>query len=98
MEFRKVVFYHFLFVVTTGQSLRTQLKTSLILELKDQSLASSVLFIPKKVGKLLFGVNHRKLDAVKVRDTYPLVRMDEYTDSLETATLLSLADCSSGYW
>ena len=45
-----------------------------------------------------FCVDYRKLNAVTVRDSYPLRRMDEGIDSLGDATFLTTLDCISGYW
>jgi Reverse transcriptase (RNA-dependent DNA polymerase) len=43
-------------------------------------------------------VDYRKLNALTVRDLYPLPRMDEYLDSLGDAVIFSTMDCNSGYW
>ena len=45
-----------------------------------------------------FCVGYRKLNAVPVRDSYPLPRMDECIDSLGDATVFTTLDCHSGYW
>ena len=45
-----------------------------------------------------FCVYYRMLNAVTVRDSYPLPRMDECIDSLGDATVLTTLHCSSGYW
>ena len=46
--------------------------------------AALVVFAPKKDGTLQFCVDYRRLNALTVRDTYPIPRMDECIDSLET--------------
>jgi hypothetical protein len=38
------------------------------------------------------------MNAITVRDTYPLPRMDECIDSLVDAVVLSTLDCNSCYW
>lgn len=42
--------------------------------------ATPVLFITKKYGKLHLCIDYRKLNAVTVKDTYYLLRMDECID------------------
>ena len=45
-----------------------------------------------------FCVDYRKLNAVTVKDTYPLPRMDECLDSLRDTKVFSALDAISGYW
>jgi len=59
---------------------------------------SPVVLVPKPDGTLRFCVDYRKLNAVTVRDTYPLPRMDECIDSLRDANIFTTLDCNSGYW
>ncbi len=44
-----------------------------------------------------FCVDYRKLNAITVRDTYPIPHMDECIDSLGSAKMFSTFDCNSGY-
>ena len=60
--------------------------------------ASPMFFVPKKDGTMQFCVDYRKLNAVTVRDSYPLLRMDECIDSLGDATVFTTLDCNNGYW
>lgn len=50
---------------------------------------STVVFVPKKDGAMRFCVHYQKLNAVTVRDSYPLPRMEEYIDSLGDDTFLT---------
>ena len=43
-------------------------------------------------------VDYGKPDAVPVRNSYPLPRMDECIDSLSDSTLFTTLDCNRGYW
>jgi RNase H-like domain found in reverse transcriptase/Reverse transcriptase (RNA-dependent DNA polymerase) len=45
-----------------------------------------------------FCIDYRRLNALTVRDSYPLPRMDECIDSLGDARIFSTLDCNSGYW
>ena len=53
-----------------------------VIEPTSAEWASPVVFVPKKDGTMRFRVDYRKLNAVTVRDSYPLPRMDECIDSL----------------
>lgn len=59
--------------------------------------ASLVVFAPKNDGKLHFCVDYRELNASTVRDTYPLLRMNECIDCAENAAIIPTLNCSSGY-
>ena len=57
-----------------------------------------VLFARKKDGSLRFCVDYRALNAVTVRDNYPLPRIDELLDRLAGAKYFTSLDLASGYW
>lgn len=69
-----------------------------ILELATAELASRTVFAPKKGGLLWFFINYRKLDSVKICDSYPFPITDECIDSLDDACIFTNVDVSSGYW
>ena len=60
--------------------------------------ASPVVLIPKQDESLRFCVDYRRLNALNVRDTYPIPRMDECLDSFGEAKVFATLDCNSGYW
>jgi Reverse transcriptase (RNA-dependent DNA polymerase) len=69
-----------------------------VIEPATSEWASPVVLITKNDGSIRFCVDYRKLNALIVKDSYPLPRMDECLDSLEYATICSTLDCNSGYW
>ena len=79
------------------QEIERQLAAGVI-EPATSPWASPIVFVPKKDGSLRFCVDYRRLNAVTVRDTYPLPRMDECIDSLGEATVFSTLDANWGYW
>ena len=56
------------------------------------------VLVAKPDGSTRFCVDYRKLNAITVRDSYPLPRMDECIDSLGDATIFATLYCNSGYW
>lgn len=56
-----------------------------------------ILFALKKDGSLHFWANDQKLNAVSIRDSYPLPRMCECIDSLGESTVFSTVDASPEY-
>lgn len=69
-----------------------------VIEPSTSEWAAPVVFAPKKDGSLRFCVDYRRLNAVTVRDSYPIPRMDECIDSLGDERVFSTLDCNSGYW
>lgn len=52
----------------------------------------------KKDGTYRFCVDYRRLNAVTVKDSHPLPRVDDTLDRLSGAQVFSTIDLTSGYW
>ncbi|KAE9199557.1 hypothetical protein PF005_g15687 [Phytophthora fragariae] len=60
--------------------------------------ASPVLMIRKPDGGIRFCIDYRHLNAVTVKDCYPMPSIDDILDVLGDARLFSTMDIASGYW
>ena len=60
--------------------------------------SSPVVLIPKKDGSVRFCIDFRKLNAVTVRDTFPLPRIDDIIPLLGKKKFFVGLDLASGYW
>ena len=80
-----------------NEEVRRQVEAGVIEE-SNSEWAAPVLFAPKKDGKLRFCVDYRTLNAMTVKDSYPLPRMDECVDTLGAANIFTTLDAFWGYW
>ena len=60
--------------------------------------ASNVVLVKKPTGELRFCIDYRMLNAVTVKDSFPLPRIDACMDAMEGAKWFSTLDLRSGYW
>lgn len=75
----------------TREAVEDEIKRMLdldVIEPATSEWAAPIVLIPKPDGSLRFCIDYRRLNALTVRDSYPLPRMDDCLDSLATATYL----------
>ena len=57
-----------------------------------------VLFVKKKDGTLRMCIDYRQINKVKVKNKYPLPRIEDLFDQLKGAGVFSKIDLRSGYY
>ena len=57
-----------------------------------------VLFVKKKDGSLKMCIDYRMLNSVTVKNKYPLPKIDDLFDQLQSARVFSKIDLRSGYY
>ena len=60
--------------------------------------ASPIVVAKKKGGSVRICVDYRKLNAITVKDGFPLPRIDVTLDALGGSKFVSTLDLKSGYW
>jgi transposase InsO family protein len=96
--------------VRQGAYPTTPLKNEIIKKEIDQQLAAGVLrpskspwaspvsVIPKKDGGMRMCGDYRRLNAITIRDNYPIPRINDLLDALEGVQWISTLDAFSGYF
>jgi len=69
-----------------------------VIEHSTSEWASPVVLVPKPDGSTRFCMEYRQLNDKRVRDKYPLPKMDDCLDSLGDARLFSTLNCNAGCW
>lgn len=60
--------------------------------------ASPVVLVKKKGGQWRFCIDYRRLNAVTIKDSHPLLQVDNSLDSLAGSAWFSTLGFSNGYW
>ena len=67
-------------------------------EPSDSPWSAPICLVKNKDGSCRFCIDFRQLNAVTVKDTYPLPRIDDTLDLLAGSVWFSTLDLASGYW
>ena len=69
-----------------------------IIRPSSSPFASPVTLVPKKDGTTRFCIDYRALNAVTVKDRYPLPLVQDIFDQVGGSAVFSTMDMRSGYW
>ncbi|KAL7885326.1 hypothetical protein AOLI_G00056210 [Acnodon oligacanthus] len=69
-----------------------------IIEESFSPWAAPVVLVRKKDGTWRFCLDYRKLNAVTIKDSHPLPRVDDALDALSGSAWFSTMDLQHGYW
>ena len=69
-----------------------------VIQTSTSPWAAPVTLTPKKDGSYRFCIDYRKLNAVTVKDCYPLPLIQDIFDQLGGTKLFSTLDLKSGHW
>lgn len=69
-----------------------------VVEPSNSPWAAPVCMIPKRDGSQRFCIDFRLLNAVTIKDAYPIPNIDDILDNLGNTRYLSTLDIKSAYW
>lgn len=69
-----------------------------VIEPSTSPWLSPVVLVKKKDGSVRFCVDYRNLNSITTPDTYPLPRIDELIDDLNSTSVFTCLDARAAYW
>ena len=69
-----------------------------IIEPSDSDWASPIVLVKKPDGSERFCVDYRKLNAITIKDSFPMPSVESKLNKLQGCTIFTSLDCTSGYW
>ena len=60
--------------------------------------ASPITLVPKSDGSTRFCIDYRALNAITIKDRYPLPLIQDIFDTLSGSSIFTTLDLRSGYW
>lgn len=70
---------------------------SVVIQPSKSEWASPVIMVPKPDESLRFCVDHLRLNELRDKDYYPILRMDECVESLGEAIIIITSDANNGF-
>ena len=80
-----------------GRQLDEMLKQGICSE-SESPFSSPVILVKKADGSLRFVVDMRKLNTITVKDSFPIIRIDDCLDCLGGSKYFATMDLESGFW
>ena len=69
-----------------------------IVEQSDSDWSSPIVLVKKADGSERFCVDYRKLNAVTIKDRFPMPSIESKLNKLHGCKFFTTLDCTSGYW
>ena len=80
-----------------NESVDKMLKMNIV-EPTESGWASPIVLVKKQDGSERFCVDYRKLNAVTIKDRFPMPSIESKLNKLYGSKYFTSLDCTSGYW
>ena len=74
------------------------MQTMKVVEPTDSNWASPIVLVKKPDGSERFCVDYRRLNAITIKDRYPMPNIESKLNKLHGCKYFTSLDCTSGYW